>query len=379
MSSLSAADFDYDLPDELIATRPAAQRDHSRLLLVERFGVSHHTFADLPELLEQHVGPRPLLVVNDSKVLLARLNTRKRSPTGELGGRVELLLLEPTASTSATRWRVMYRTSKPLRVGTMLQPLDRQGEPLAGRTLTVQRVEGEGRAILDLPIDQPLEDLLDLAGELPLPPYIVKQRQAAGESSLPDDHQRYQTVYAKVLGSVAAPTAGLHFTPQLLGELAACGIERHSVTLHVGPGTFLPLRDDDPTKHVMHAERYHIPPETAAAIARARQEGRKILAVGTTVVRTLESATPEGHSVPQPGWGETRLFICPQDGPNQGRYPFRVVDALLTNFHLPRSTLLMLVAAFAGTDRILAAYRQAIAARYRFYSYGDAMLLPTRM
>ena len=204
-------------------------------------------------------------------------------------------------------------------------------------------------------------------------------RQAAGESSLPDDHQRYQTVYAKVLGSVAAPTAGLHFTPQLLGELAACGIERHSVTLHVGPGTFLPLRDNDPTKHVMHAERYHIPPETAAAIARARQEGRKILAVGTTVVRTLESATPEGHSVPQPGWGETRLFICPQDGPNQGRYPFRVVDALLTNFHLPRSTLLMLVAAFAGTDRILAAYRQAIAAGYRFYSYGDAMLLPTRM
>ena len=180
-----------------------------------------------------------------------------------------------------------------------------------------------------------------------------------------------------MLGSVAASTAGLHFIDFLFVELTARGIEHASVTLHIKPKTFMPLRDDDPLKHVMHSERYQIPSETVEAIACARRDGRKVLAVGTTVVRTLESATLEGHTVPQPGFGETRLFIYPQ--PPTGRYPFRVVDAMLTNFHLPRSTLLMLVAAFAGTERILHAYQQAIAARYRFYSYGDAMLLPTRM
>jgi len=383
MSSLSAAQFDFDLPEELIATKPAAQRDQSRLLLVGRDHVAHHTFAELPDLIERFVGEKPLLVVNDSKVLLARLFARKIGPAGEPGGRVELLLLEPHNATTAaaTSWRVMYRTSKPLREAASLSLLDRQGQPIPGRSLTVRLVEGEGRAILDFPPGTPLTELLAQAGELPLPPYIVRQRQLSGEAASPDDDERYQTVYAKVLGSVAAPTAGLHFTDPLLAQLAARGIERASVTLHVGPGTFMPLRDDDPLKHVMHSERYQVPPETVEAIARARRDGRKVLAVGTTVVRTLESATLEGHTVPQPGFGETRLFIYPQPGPQPptGRYPFRVVDAMLTNFHLPRSTLLMLVAAFAGTERILHAYQQAIAARYRFYSYGDAMLLPTRM
>ncbi len=379
MSSLSAADFDFELPDELIAQTPAAQRDESRLLLVGQDDVAHHTFAALPDLIERYVGERPLLIVNDSKVLLARLYTRKLAPDGTLGGRVELLLLEPLSAQTAdaATWRVMYRTSKPLRPQASLRVLDRQGEPIPGQTLTVSSVEGEGRAVIDFPTDVPLGTLLDQAGELPLPPYIVKQRQHSGLPAQPDDQERYQTVYAKVLGSVAAPTAGLHFTDSLLAALAQRGIERHSVTLHVGPGTFLPLRDDDPQKHVMHAERFHIPPETADAIACARKQGRKVLAVGTTVVRTLESATPEGQSVPTPGFGESRLFIYPQ--PPTGRYPFRVVDALITNFHLPRSTLLMLVSAFAGRERILAAYQQAILARYRFYSYGDAMLLPTRM
>jgi len=379
MTALSAADFDYELPDELIATRPAPERDRSRLLLVEQDSVADHSFAQLPDLLLHHVGPRPLLVLNDSKVLAARLLTRKLGPDGELAGRVELLLLEPLPSSAPGEvcWRVMYRTSKPLREGTRLQLLDRHGAPLPVHTLQVVQVEGEGRAILGLPTDLSLDELLAKAGELPLPPYIVKQRQLSGEPTQPDDEQRYQTVYAKILGSVAAPTAGLHFTEELLQQLAERGIERASVTLHVGPGTFLPMRDDDPEKHVMHAERYHIPPETSWAIARARREGRKVLAVGTTVVRTLESATPMGQDVPLPGPGESRLFIYPQ--PPTGRYPFRVVDALLTNFHLPRSTLLLLVAAFAGQDRILSAYRHAITAGYRFYSYGDAMLLPRPM
>lgn len=378
MTALSAADFDYELPDELIATRPAEQRDLSRLLLVERDTLSHHTFSSLPDLIEQKIGPGTLLVVNDSKVLLARLYAKKRSPDGQLGGRVELLLLEPhVGDDHKTSWRVMYRVSKPLRDGTTLQILDRHGEPLANRTLTVRCVEGEGRAIVDFPTDVALDEVLSQAGELPLPPYIVRQRQLTGDIAQKEDDSRYQTVYAKVLGSVAAPTAGLHFTDTLLAELSRRGIEIHSVTLHVGPGTFLPLRDDDPQKHVMHAERYHIPESTSDAIARARREGRKVLAIGTTVVRTLESATKEGESVPTPGMGQSQLFIYPQ-APS-GRYAFRVVDALLTNFHLPRSTLLMLVAAFVGRERVLAAYAQAIAARYRFYSYGDAMLLPGRM
>ncbi len=378
MPSLSASDFDYNLPDELIATRPASRRDRSRLLLVETDALSHHTFSSLPDLITEKIGPKTLLVVNDSKVLLARLFAKKIGPDGQLGGRVELLLLEPFVTDGKnSSWRAMYRVSKPLRDGSKLQLLDRAGEPLPGRALTVQMVEGEGRAILDFPPDVRFDDILAQAGELPLPPYIVHKRQQSGEADPSDDESRYQTVYAKALGSVAAPTAGLHFTEELLAQLAQRGIEKHSVTLHVGPGTFLPLRDDDPTKHVMHAERYHIPDETCEAIARAKRDGRKVLAIGTTVVRTLESATAAGQVAPNPGWGQSRLFIYPQEP--SGRYPFRVVDALLTNFHLPRSTLLMLVAAMVGRERILAAYQHAIASGYRFYSYGDAMLLPCRM
>lgn len=394
MNRLSASDFDFELPEEQIAHRPVDKRDDSRLLLVLPNGVADYVFSSLPDLIERHVGKRVLVVVNDSRVLWARLAARKFAPDGSLGGRVELLFLEPATQGGVSPvWRALVRTSKPLREGAKLQLLARTGEPLLGETLTVQKMEEEGRALFSfstasattwlsespgLASQQTVDDLLSRAGTLPLPPYIEKKRRKMGaDCTYPDDQDRYQTVYAKTPGSVAAPTAGLHFTPELLLALARRGIETAPVTLHVGPGTFLPLRADDPEKHVMHAERYFIPETTSAAIRQARQEGRKVLAVGTTVVRTLESAMTTNSDTPQPGWGQTQLFIWPQ-GPTQ-RYPFRAVDALLTNFHLPRSTLLMLVAAFAGTHRILSAYQHAVAAGYRFFSFGDAMLLPGRM
>lgn len=379
MAALSAADFDFELPDAQIAHKPTETREGSRLLLVESRGVSHHLFSSLPELIERHVGQGALLVLNDSKVLRARLFAKKRLSDGQLGGRVELLLLEPLGfEAQRPVWRAMFRVSKPLREHAELQLLRPDGSPFLEKTLTVQAVEGEGRARFVFPSDPPLDELLSEIGVLPLPPYIVQKREKlAGSERFSDDDTRYQTVYAKELGSVAAPTAGLHFSEKLLSELSDRGIESARVTLHVGPGTFLPLRDEDPDKHVMHAERYFVPEETCEAIARARREGRKVLAVGTTVVRTLESATRPGKNVPEAAVGETQLFIRPQ--PPTFRYPFAAVDALLTNFHLPRSTLLMLVAAFAGRERTLSAYREAVSSGYRFYSYGDAMLLPCRM
>jgi S-adenosylmethionine:tRNA ribosyltransferase-isomerase len=340
---LRLSDFDFELPEGAIARRPADRRDRSRLLRLDRHSGAreHRHFFELPELLQ----PGDLLVVNDSKVLKARLYTHKEGS----GGKVEVLLIEPVSPTDDRRWRAMVAASKPVRVGARL--VLPGAEPLV-----VEAVEGEGFVVVHLP--EPALGLTERLGALPLPPYMERPAEAA-------DAERYQTVYAAAgkEGSVAAPTAGLHFTPELLVALTERGIERANITLHVGPGTFLPVRTDDVAHHQMHAERFVIPEETAQAISRAKSEGRRVVAVGTTVVRTLES-----QSLVLPGLGSTALFIKPG-------FEFRTVDALITNFHLPRSTLLMLVSAFAGTERVLAAYREAVASGYRFYSYGDAMLI----
>jgi len=331
-------DFAYELPPKLIAQHPPARRDGGRLMLLDRRdgSVSHHRIAQLPRLLERGT----LMVVNDSRVIPARLWARRAT-----GGRVELLLLERLGQEGGLdRWHGMVRCSKGPHASEALQ--------LEGCEQTVTVIDGpeEGRCRLAL-----APGLLDRFGAMPLPPYIRRVADAS-------DRERYQTVYAAQDGSVAAPTAGLHFTEELLEELRAAEVELARVTLHVGPGTFQPVRVARVEEHRMEQERYAVSDETARAVARARSEGRPVLAVGTTVVRTLEATGGAAGS------GRTDLFITPG-------YGFRVVDRLLTNFHLPRSTLLMLVAAFAGRDSVLAAYRQAIHEGYRFYSYGDAMLV----
>jgi len=295
--------------------------------------VQHRAIRDLPELLRAG----DLLVVNDARVIPARLHGHKQGS----GGKVELLLVEPLAGGD---WLALGQASKPLRQGARVEVL--------GSSMEVVEVRGGGELVVRLPLQgDALWRFLDEAGELPLPPYI---RHAPG----PDDRERYQTMFARERGAVAAPTAGLHFTPELIDALRGRGIRIAPITLHVGPGTFLPVRAERVEDHRMHRERYSVPEETARELERAE----RVIAVGTTALRTLEA------SGGRPGPGATDLFIAPG-------YEFTLVDGLLTNFHLPRSTLLMLVAAFAGLDRIRAAYREAIAARYRFYSYGDAMLI----
>lgn len=342
---LRLADFDYALPPELIAQHPCAVRSASRLLhVVPGAGaprLDDRAFVDLPALLRRG----DLLVLNDTRVIPARLFGRKAS-----GGRVELLIERIDGQTEA---RAMVRASKPVRPGTRLV-FD------GGAVATVHARDG---AFCTLAFDEPVLGLLERAGRLPLPPYIA---HAPDE----DDAARYQTTYAAIAGAVAAPTAGLHFDDAVFAALEAAGIGRAFVTLHVGAGTFAPVREDDPAKHVMHPERYHVPAASAAAIAAARARGGRIVAVGTTSMRTLESAVGADGGIAS-GWNETALFIRPG-------FVFRAVDALLTNFHLPRSTLMMLVSAFAGMDTVRAAYAHAVARRYRFFSYGDAMLLERR-
>jgi S-adenosylmethionine:tRNA ribosyltransferase-isomerase len=351
---LRLADFDYPLPPELIAQTPADRRDASRLMVVPARGpIEHRGFAELPSLLPAGA----LLVVNDARVVPARLFACK--PTG---GAVELLAVERRGPGEV--WACLARGARALHEGTALVLQPPRGRSPSGPPPGAT-VVGRDRDEVLLRFDAPLLPALESWGEIPLPPYIERH---AGPTE--GDRERYQTVFARVPGAVAAPTAGLHFTDEILAALAARGIERVAVTLHVGPGTFAPLRigrDDDLDRHVMHAERYLVPEATAAAHARARAEGRPVIAVGTTVVRTLESALDAAGRV-APGDGETRLFLRPGT-------PVRSVDRLITNFHLPRSTLLMLVMAFAGRERILAAYAEAISRRYRFFSYGDAMLL----
>jgi S-adenosylmethionine:tRNA ribosyltransferase-isomerase len=331
-----AADFDYSLPPELIAQQPLAERTASRLLVIGD-ATSDRMFTDLPGLLE----PGDLLVFNDTRVVPARLRGAKPS-----GGAVDMLLERPLACTGAL---LHMRASKPLRPGQVVRT--------TGGELVV---EGRDEDLYRVRLPGPALEFFGRHGSVPLPPYIA--REVGG-----DDAERYQSVLARVPGAVAAPTASLHFDEPLLARLEAAGIRRATVTLHVGAGTFQPLRSERIEDHVMHAEWADIPAATCAAIAAARAAGRRVVAVGTTVVRALESA-PEPLA---PWQGDTRIFITPG-------HRWRAVDALITNFHLPRSTLLMLVSAFSGRERILAAYAHAVAQRYRFFSYGDAMFL-TRM
>ena len=352
---MALSDFEFDLPDALVARAPLERRDASRLLVLDRATgrFAHRTFRDWPGLLR----PGDLVVLNDTRVIPARLLGRKQGS----GGRVELLLVRPDADVDAAGalsgppgalgWVCLGQASKGLRPGTVVE--------LEGGKATVVEALGEGEFRVRFEAEASIGTLLERAGRVPLPPYVDRE-------PTPEDRTRYQTVYARIDGSVAAPTAGLHLTPETFAELEARGVERRFVTLDVGPGTFLPVRGDDESSHRMHAERYHVPEETAAAVNRARREGRRVVAVGTTVVRTLESAVDRGSV--RAGTGSSQLFIRPP-------YAFQVVDALLTNFHLPRSTLLMLVSAFAGREKVLAAYRAAVAEHYRFFSYGDATFI----
>jgi len=339
-------DLDYDLPESLIAQRPLPERDAARLLVLDGDTLEHHHVRDLPTLL-----PRPsLLVVNDTRVINARLHGHK--PTG---GKVELLLVERLGEPGAReQWRALGRSSKPLRPGTTLALGSLEATVLDKR---------DGVLEVELAADEPIADVLEREGHVPLPPYIRRDDEA-------DDRARYQTVFAEEPGAVAAPTAGLHFTPRLLDALRAAGHELARVTLHVGPGTFRPVTANRLEDHAMHTERYAVSEATAAAIADAKRGGRSVLAVGTTVVRTLEAAARSDGAVTA-GVGATDLFIRPP-------YDWQVVDALMTNFHLPRSTLLALVMAFAGVAPTRAAYAEAVRAGYRFFSYGDAMLIRRR-
>ncbi|MGD0681667.1 MAG: tRNA preQ1(34) S-adenosylmethionine ribosyltransferase-isomerase QueA [Terracidiphilus sp.] len=356
-SSLRVADFDFHLPPELIAQQPPAERSQSRMLVMNRStgALRDASFAEFPSLLQ----PGDLLVLNDTRVIPARLYARRtvvrerEKPTGL----VEVMLTEPVGE---NLWRALVHPGKKVRVGERLE----FSSPSGAIELEAEVLERNyfGQRLLRF---NPVDDfyaVLDLIGHTPLPPYI--RRDDADQ-----DRERYQTVYSRERGSVAAPTAGLHFTPQILDALAARGVEVARLTLHVGLGTFAPLRVERVDEVRLHRERYSLSASTADAVNRAAAEGRRIIAVGTTVVRTLEHCAQQsmgcrlqGHS------GETEIFISPG-------FNFRLVSVLLTNFHLPQSSLLMLVSAFAGREPVLAAYRHAVQQHYRFFSYGDCMFL----
>jgi S-adenosylmethionine:tRNA ribosyltransferase-isomerase len=361
---MRTADFDYELPPELIAQAPAPQRDESRLLVLHRGSgqVEHRRFRDFLEYLR----PGDLLVLNNSRVIPARL----RGVNARTNGQFEILLLEENALND---WWAMLRPGKRARAGTQIILRDPRGQPTCVHA-TVLDTNAEGHRRLRFTGAPNIADLLDVLGEVPLPPYIVR----ADRSRMEQDRQRYQTVFARPAGSVAAPTAGLHFTEALLADLSARGVEVGFLTLHVGLGTFAPVKAETVASHIMHEERYALSEQTARAINEAKSAGRRVIAVGTTTVRVLETlAGQAAQSSPvtvTAGAGKTRIFIHPP-------YDFKIVDALLTNFHLPRSTLLMLVSAFAapheirGRELVLSAYAAAIRERYRFFSYGDAMLI----
>jgi len=344
---MNIRDLDYHLPEELIAQTPHVQRDGARLMCIDPQGksIEHRTVRDLPRVLFPS-----LIVLNDTRVIPARLLGNK--PTG---GRVELLLTERLSAAGNNEiWLAMGKASSRITPGTCI-------DVAAGQLqIRVERCFDDGMLKLHLHAEKPIEHLLAQFGLTPLPPYIKRD---------PDekDVERYQTVYARELGAVAAPTAGLHFTDHLLDELSAQGHELAWITLHVGPGTFAPVRSESLSDHKMHQERCVVPEKTVEAVRRARKDGRQIVAVGTTVVRTLESRCDASGQL-RAGSQKTSLFIYPP-------FQFRVVDALMTNFHLPRSTLLALVMAFAGAEMTRRAYRSAVALKYRFFSYGDSMLI----
>ncbi|MDR1795951.1 MAG: tRNA preQ1(34) S-adenosylmethionine ribosyltransferase-isomerase QueA [Clostridiales Family XIII bacterium] len=338
--------FDYELPEALIAQQPAARRDASRLLVVHRVDgrTEDRLFSDLPDYLRAG----DVLVLNDSRVMKARLLGEKVGT----GGRVELFLLRPCG----LLWECLARPARRLKAGDRVVFAD-------FLSAVVQEKRDGGFVLARFDAEGDFQDALDRAGHVPLPPYI---RRADGAQ----DAERYQTVYAREAGSAAAPTAGLHFTPELLGRIRGKGVETAFVTLHVGLGTFRPVQAEDVEGHRMHTEAYHVPEEAAQAVNRAKSEGRRVVCVGTTSVRTLESAADSAGAGVRAGWGETDIFLYP-GGPNA----FRVTDALITNFHLPKSTLLMLVSAFYDREKVLAVYAEAVRKGYRFFSYGDAMFL----
>lgn len=369
--SLRLNDFEYELPEELIAQHPAPEREGARLL-VHNLAAATSEHRQVRDLLE-YLDPGDLLVVNNTRVVPSRLFGRRAS-----GGRVELFLLEPhpgepgrTGSESA--WLALVNPARKLKPGERIEleggrlsarmlrrELDSQGEPRPEWTL-----ELEGRLVEDAGLDT--LQLLERHGHIPLPPYIERPRRGADDA---EDRERYQTVFAQEKGAVAAPTAGLHLSLELLQRIREQGVSIAEVTLHVGAGTFQPVKVGDVTQHQMHAERYTLGEAAANEIDKTRERGGRVIAVGTTSVRVLETCA-SGQGRVQAGSGSTRLFLYP------GR-EFQVVDALFTNFHLPHSSLLMLVSAFAGTERVLEIYRDAVARRYRFFSYGDAMLLHSR-
>jgi S-adenosylmethionine:tRNA ribosyltransferase-isomerase len=337
---MNLEDFDYHLPPELIAQSGAEPRDTSRLMVIDRHTgqIAHRIFRDLP----QYLRAGDVLVLNQSKVIPAR--TFATNPHGTV---LEVLLVREIPSSEGL-WEALLKPAKRAKVGSRLTFPD-------GLIATVEAIEADGTRLLRFSGN--VWEHLENIGKMPLPPYI--------QASV--DPARYQTVYAKTPGSVAAPTAGLHFTPELLDRVRGLGVDIQYVTLHVGPGTFKPVHDD-PDRHVMHLEPYEVSPQTAEAVNRARAEGRRVIAVGTTVVRTLETAYSAELGGVRAGSGETQLFIRPG-------FRFNVIDALITNFHLPKSTLLMLVSAFMGHELMKQAYQTAVAERYRFYSLGDAMLI----
>jgi S-adenosylmethionine:tRNA ribosyltransferase-isomerase len=343
---MKLSDFDYHLPDELIAQHPPTERTASRLLHLDGVtgAIQNRTFRDITSLLL----PNDLLVFNNTKVIKARLHGHK-----ETGGSAEVLIERVLENNSPQSSMALahIRASKSPKPGSRIIFANNIAATMVQRVEDLFELHFEG--------GERVHDVLEKIGEVPLPPYITHRADVTDES-------RYQTVYAKHAGSVAAPTAGLHFDEALLNQIDALGVASAYVTLHVGAGTFQPVRDDDISKHIMHSERYHVPPETVEAVAQTKASGGRVIAVGTTSMRTLEAASNTGALLAQQA--ETQIFIKPS-------YKFKTVDRLITNFHLPKSTLMMLVAAFAGRENMVNAYRHAVEHRYRFFSYGDAMLI----
>lgn len=339
---MKKSDFYFDLPEELIAQTPLQQRDHSRLMHLDKDSgeIEHRHFYELPELLRAG----DCLIMNDSRVLPARLIGSRMS-----GGSVELVLLRDLGE---GRWECLSRPGKKTRPGTVLRFGD--GE----LTATVEDVVEGGNRVVRFHYDGIFLEILERLGKMPLPPYIKAELE---------DAERYQTVYSRELGSAAAPTAGLHFTKELLSEIEARGVKLGYVTLHVGLGTFRPVKEEEIEAHDMHSEFCMVPEETARLVTETKRAGGRVIAVGTTSCRTLESfAAPDGTLAPSSGW--TNIFIYPG-------YQFKCINALITNFHLPESTLIMLVSALAGREHILNAYRTAVEEKYRFFSFGDAMFI----
>jgi len=399
VAGLKVSDFDFHLPEQLIAQQPPAERGSSRMLVVNRavgpgfipgIDTSQNEGASAPETLftddtfaglPNYLHPGDLLVLNDSRVIPARLFARRANSRGkqEPSGHIEVLLTSPAVSDSGAGnqqlWHTLVRPGKKVRPGDRLLFDDATGAPVLEAEVLSSGEFGARTLRFTLPADlSPDENffsILDRIGHMPLPPYIHRDDAAP-------DRERYQTVYSHERGSVAAPTAGLHFTPSILEAIRSRGVEIAKITLHVGLGTFAPLRVENLSEIRLHTERYTLSPETAAALNNARAENRRIVAVGTTVVRTLEhcaltaeetgSVGPSGIPQLHPHTGETSIFLSPG-------HRFRLVQAMLTNFHLPQSSLLMLVSAFAGRERTLAAYHHAVQQRYRFFSYGDCMLI----